>query len=183
MILKKRSSRLLVEETPGIKGTQVKTITPTSVTNIFSPRNRRLAAIFREIESRIRERADPTYEDIEQFREIGGYFLIRRKESKYQLETIFETTGEVVRPVVFPGRGLDFRWDCDFPEISELNIDWRNAACFLRYHSHPFTTHPHPQDIIGGIKELQEVPRDIRYIQAIYCKTWTPSFLWFEHFR
>lgn len=180
--LQKRLTNLLDEEDIDLRGTKVEAVLPTSMKSIFSRRKRRLIGIFKEIERRVKKKADPIYEDMERFREIGGYFLIRGKESRYLLESVFETEGEIGRQVVIPGRGLDFRWDCTFPEINELNIDWEPVISFIRYHSHPFTNHPHPQDITAGIRNLRDIPKNAEYLQTIYSKIWIPSFLWLKHY-
>ncbi|MBA7615338.1 hypothetical protein ES703_22616 [subsurface metagenome] len=180
--LQKRLTNLLEEENIDLEETRVGVVFPTSLKNIFSKRKRKLIEIFEEIERRVRDRADPTYEDIERFREVGGYLLIREKESRDFLESVFETEGEIGRPVVFPGRGLDFRWSCALPDIKTLNIDWESAVFFIKYHSHPFTNHPHPQDITSGIRNLRDIPKNVEYLQTIYSKLWAPNFLWLKHY-
>jgi hypothetical protein len=180
--LQKRLTNLLKEENIDLEETRVGVVFPTSLKNIFSRRKRKLIEIFKEIEGRVRDRADSTYEDIKKFREVGGYLLIKQNKSQYSLESVFETKGEIGRQVVIPGRGLDFRWSCTFPEINELNIDWESVVSFIRYHSHPFTNTPHPQDITAGIRNLRNIPKNVEYLQTIYSKIWIPSFLWLKHY-
>ena len=180
--LQKILTNLLDEENIDLEETKMRVVFPTSLKNIFRRRKRKLIEIFWEIEGRIRDRADPTYEDIERFREVGGYLLIREKESRDILESVFETEGKIGRSVVFPGRGLDFRWSCVLPNIKTFDIDWESAVFFIRYHSHPFTNHPHPQDITSGIRNLRDIQKNVEYLQTVYSKLWTPSFLWLKHY-
>ena len=173
---------LLDEENIDLGGTRIKAVLPTSTKNIFSRKKRKLIKIFKEIEGRVKDREDPTYKGIERFREVGGYLLIKQNKSQYSLEPVFETKGEIGRQIVIPGRGLDFRWSCTFPGINELNINWESVVSFIRYHSHPLTNHPHPQDITTGIRNLRDIPKNVEYLQTIYSKIWTPNFLWLKHY-
>lgn len=173
----------LLGEDIDLEETRVKVVFPTSLRNIFNRRKRKLIKIFEEIERRIKHKADLTYKDIENFREIGGYLLINQNKSQYFLESLFEAQGEIGRPVVFPGRGLDFRWSCSLPDIKNLDIDWKSAVCFIRYHSHPFTNTPHPKDITTGIRNLKSIPKTVEYLQTIYSNISIPNFLWLKHYQ
>lgn len=166
-----------------VRKTQVKAVLPTSVKNILNSRKRKLRNVFKGIERKVRERADPFYECMIGFKEVGGYFLIRQIGYEYSSESVYETEGEIGREVVVPGRGLDFRWSCNLPDINTLDIEWKSAVAFVRYHSHPFINQPHPEDISAGIKNLFNIPKNVEYFQVIYSKIWTPSFMWLEHYR
>ena len=173
---------LLREENMDLEGTLLEVVFPTSTKNIFSRKKGRLIRIFREIESRIKERADPIYEeDAEKFREVGGYFLIKQNRSRYSLESIFETEGETGSQIVLPGRGLVISWSCTFPDINTLDIEWESTVSFVKYHSHPFTNYPSPQDITEVIRNLRDIPKNVEFFQAIYSNGWAPNFLWLKH--
>lgn len=54
-----------------LEGTKIKLISPTSIKNLFNKDRRKLVPTFREIERKIKEKADLFYENIEKFREVG----------------------------------------------------------------------------------------------------------------
>jgi len=180
--LQKRLDSLLNEEKIDMKGTKVKVVLPISIKDILNSKKRKLRNVFRDIEGKVREKADPFYDPKVEFKEVGGYFLIKQIGYEYFSESLYKTEGEVGRKLVVPGRGLDIRWSCNFPEINALDIEWKSAIAFVRYHSHPFTNQPHPQDIVAGIKDLSNIPKNIEYFQAIYSKIWSPNFLWLAHY-
>ena len=183
--LQKILTSFLDEENINLRGTKIEVVLPSSIKikDTFNRKKRNLIDIFNGIERKVRERADPFYDmDIERFREIGGYSIIKQIGTEYLLESVYETEGETARPVVFPGRGLDLQWSCNFSEIDKLNINWEEVIFFIRYHSHPFTNNPHLKDINAGIKNLEEIPKNIEYLQTIYSKIWSPNFLWLKHY-
>lgn len=179
--------KMLLDQGVNSEEFRIKIVFPASGMNflsgLFNKENRKLRKIYEEIEERVRERADSFYENIKKFREVGGYLIIKENQNKYYLQTIFETIGEEGRQVVLLGRGVDIRWECFFPKIGELKIDWDNAVFFIKYHSHPFVNNPHPQDIAIGTEEVKTLPLDVRYLQTIYAKNWHTKFFWLEHYR
>jgi hypothetical protein len=162
-----------------LQGTQARIVSPTR--GLGKPRS--LKRAFRKVEATIRERADQFYESSEDIREVGGYMLIRQDNKRYNVENLFGVVGEKGRSSVFPGKGLVFQWSCSLPKIACLDIDWTNVSHFVRYHSHPLSTTPNPQDITVGIEQLQDIPKDVAFYQTIYSKVWHPRFLWIEHSR
>lgn len=178
---------LLISHRIDLKNTRVKVVFPSSNNRFsleyFNKERRELVRIFKEIEDTITQRADEHYGDIKNFREVGGYLLIKRNNQRYDCRTVFETTGEKGRQIVSPGRGVNLQWSCEYPELSDLEIDWEEIEFFVQYHSHPFSNAPHPQDIRFGIQNFEFVPENVRYFQTIYAKNWHPKFFWLEHYR
>lgn len=167
-----------------LEGTKVRVINPLKKGFLnLSWGKRSLLQTFEKIEERIRQRADPFYEDVVEFREVGGFCLIEQEKEKYIWKSIFETEGGKARKVVFPGRGLDIRWSCDFPKLTDLGVNWNSVVYFIRYHSHPYLSSPNPKDISAALENFFSLPEDVKCYQAIYSKIWTPNFLWLEHYK
>jgi hypothetical protein len=177
---------LIKEEHIDLKGMRLKVVSPTftwKLRNLFK-RNRRIRNIFQQIQTRIKQRADPLYEKLGEFREVGGYSLIKESRGNLTLINAAEVIGEKGRVVVKPGAGTDIRWECSFPNIIDLPINWESVSYFIKYHSHPYINIPHPKDISTGIKDFLSLPdKNIRYLEAIYSKIWGSEFLWTEYYK
>ena len=147
--------------------------------SLFFPRGRAMRRIFRDIQKRIIERASE-FEDINEFREIGGYYVIIGGGRNLRLENVMETQGNKIHSYIGPGGMPRFYANPNLPLSKDLDIDWENVSHLVGYHTHPFHHAPSDGDFSVFRGNRSDIPEETNYIEGIYCESNFPKFLWMQ---
>ena len=135
--------------------------------SLFCPPWRHRKA-FREIKERTKQRVKLIEKlPIEDYREVGGYYLILKDR---RVKTLLETEGEKIRGRLIASIIPKFYASDGKPLLRNIESfkDFVDIAYVVDMHSHPFTFTPSDNDISFGINNLEVCPPNSKYIQGIY---------------
>ena len=147
--------------------------------SLFFPQGKAMRRIFRDIQETIIERSSE-FEDINEFREIGGYYVIIGKGKNLSLENVIVTKGDKIHSYIGPGGMPRFYADPNLPLSKDLDIDWEDVNYLVGYHTHPFHYAPSDGDLSVFRRNRFDIPEETNYIAGIYCKNNPPKFLWMQ---